>query len=52
MTMQLNLAVTLEDFDHSFRRNAETGDDYHGDLNYEAWLAADEVRMCVCVLPW
>ncbi len=25
----------------------ETEDDYHGDLNYETWLAADEVRMCV-----
>ncbi len=40
---------TLEDFDRSSRRNAETEDDYHGDLNYEAWLTADEVRMCVCV---
>ncbi len=27
----------------------ETEDDYHGDLNYEAWLEADEARMCVCV---
>ncbi len=40
---------TLEDFDRSSRGNAETEDDYHGDLNYEAWLTADEVRMCVCV---
>ena len=40
---------TLEDFDRSSRGNAETDDDYHGDLNYEAWLTADEVRMCVCV---
>ena len=21
----------------------------HGNLNYEAWLAADEVGMCVCM---
>ncbi len=40
---------TLEDFDRSSRGNAKTEDDYHGDLNYEAWLTADEVRMCVCV---
>ena len=41
---------TLEDFDRSSRGNAETEDDYHGDLNYEAWLAADEVKYaCVCV---
>ncbi len=39
----------FEDFDRSSRGNAETDDDYHGDLNYEAWLTADEVRMCVCV---
>ena len=39
---------TLEDFDRSSQGNAETEDDYHGDLNYEAWLTADEVRMCVC----
>ncbi len=32
------------------RGNTETEDDYHGDLNYDAWLTADEVRMCVCVM--
>ncbi len=37
---------TLKDFDRSSR---ETDYDYHGHLNYEAWLTADEVRMCVCV---
>ncbi len=30
----------------------ETEDDYHGDLSYEAWLAAYEVRMCVCMCVW
>ncbi len=34
-------------FDLSSQENEETKDDYHGDLNYEASLAADEVRMCV-----
>ncbi len=28
-----------------------TKDDYHGDLKYEAWLATDEVRMCVIKEP-
>ena len=40
---------SLEDFDRSFLGNAEMEDDYHGNLNYEARLVADEVRMCVCV---
>ena len=41
----------LEDFDRSFQGNARGRRMwfYHGDLNYEAWLAANEVRMCVCV---
>ncbi len=36
-------------FDHSSQGNAETKDDYHGDPKYEAWLATDEVRMCVMI---
>ncbi len=36
-------------FDRSFWGTAETEDDYYGNLNYEAWLVADEVRMYVCV---
>ncbi len=33
----------------SSRGNVETEDNYYGNLNYEARLAADEVKMCMCV---
>ena len=38
-----------EKFDVSSRANEET-DDYYGDLNYEASLAADEVSVCVMIM--